>query len=160
YDDFMIDIKDLRENAEKYRRGAELKNVTVNIPAVLDLDAQCLRLQQDFDRLKGEQNELSRQIGKARDAAERDALKTKAAGMKPQIQDLEQKWKSAESARDHLLLGIPQPPDDDVPQGKDASANVVLRHVGEPRNFEFKPKNHMEIGKALDLFDFEAGVNL
>ena len=155
----MIDIKDLREHPDKYKRGAELKNVAVNIPAVLDLDGQCLRVQQEFDRLKGEQNELSRQIGKAA-PTDRDALKAKAASMKPQLQELEQRWKQAEVQRDQLLLQIPQPPDDDVPIGKDAADNVVLRHVGEPRVFEFKPKNHMELGKAFDLFDFESGVNV
>jgi len=156
----MIDIKDLRENPEKYRRGAELKNVSVNISAVLDLDGQCLRAQQEFDRLRAEQNELSRQIGKAKSPEERESMKSKSAAMKPALQDLEQKRKTVESARDQLLLQIPQPPDDDVPPGKDASDNVVLATHGEPRRFEFKPKNHIEIGKALDLFDFEAGVNL
>ncbi len=156
----MIDIKDLRENPEKYRNGAQLKNVTVDIAAVLDLDGQCLRVQQDFDRTKAEQNEISRQIGKAKDPAERDAMKTRAAAMKPRLQELEQSWKAAEIKRDQLLLQIPQPPDSDVPVGKDAADNVVLYTHGEPRRFEFKPKNHMEIGKALDLFDFEAGVNI
>ncbi|HEY1921383.1 MAG TPA: serine--tRNA ligase [Tepidisphaeraceae bacterium] len=156
----MIDIKDLRENPEKYRRGAELKNVTVNIPAVLDLDGQCTRAQLDFDRLRAEQNELSRQIGKAKNPEERESIKTKAAAMKPQLQELEQQRKTTEAARDQLLLQIPQPPDDDVPVGKSAEDNVVLYTHGEPRRFEFKPKTHMELGKALDLFDFEAGVKL
>ncbi len=156
----MIDIKDLREHPDKYRRGAELKNITVNIPAVLDLDGQCTRAQLDFDRLRAEQNELSRQIGKAKDPEERESIKSKAAAMKPQLQELEQQRKTAEAARDQLLLQIPQPPDDDVPPGKAADDNVVLRTHGEPRHFEFKPKSHMELGKALDLFDFEAGVKL
>ena len=156
----MIDIKDLRENPEKYRRGAELKNIPVNIAAVLDLDGQCLRAQQEFDRLKAEQNELSRQIGKTKDPAEREQIKTKAGAMKPMLQELEERQKTAIAARDQLLLQIPQPPDDDVPPGKDASDNVVLYTHGEPRHFEFKVRGHIEIGKALDLFDFEAGVNL
>jgi seryl-tRNA synthetase len=156
----MIDIKDLRENPEKYRRGAELKNVPVNISAVLDLDGQCLRAQQDFDRLKAEQNELSRQIGKAKNPEDREAIKAKALALKPQIQELEQKRRVAEASRDELLLQIPQPPDDDVPPGKDASDNVVLYTHGDPRHFEFKPKSHIELGKALDIFDFEAGVNV
>ncbi|MGD0464606.1 MAG: serine--tRNA ligase [Tepidisphaeraceae bacterium] len=156
----MIDIKDLRENPEKYRRGAELKNVAVNIPAVLDLDGQCLRAQQDFDRLRAEQNELSRQIGKAKDPAERESIKARAAAMKPQLQELERQRKTAEASRDQLLLQIPQPPDDDVPPGRSAEDNVVLYTHGEPRHFEFKPRSHIELGKALDLFDFEAGVKL
>jgi seryl-tRNA synthetase len=155
----MIDIKDLREHPDKYRRGAELKNVQVNITAVLDLDAQCLSAQQEFDRLKAEQNELSRQIGKAK-PEEREALMAKVTPIKTQVQELEQKRKTAEAARDQLLLQIPQPPDPDVPEGKDAADNVVLYTHGEPRHFEFKPKGHIEIGKALDLFDFEAGVTL
>jgi seryl-tRNA synthetase len=156
----MIDIKDLRDNPEKYRRGAELKNVTINIPAVLDLDGQCLRAQLDFDRLRAEQNELSRQIGKAKSPEERESIKAKAAAMKPQLQELEQRRKTTETSRDQLLLQIPQPPDDDVPPGKSAEDNVVLYTHGEPRHFEFKPKSHIELGKALDLFDFEAGVKL
>ncbi len=149
-----------RENPEKYRRGAELKNVAVNIPAVLDLDGQCLRAQQDFDRLRAEQNELSRQIGKAKNPEERESIKARAAAMKPQLQELEQQRKTAEASRDQLLLQIPQPPDDDVPPGKSAEDNVVLYTHGEPRRFEFKPRSHIELGKALDLFDFEAGVKL
>jgi seryl-tRNA synthetase len=61
---------------------------------------------------------------------------------------------------DVLLLQIPQPPDDDVPVGKDASQNVVLYTIGEPRRFEFKPRSHIELGARLGLFDFEAGVAL
>ncbi len=156
----MIDIKDLRENQEKYRRGAELKGVTVNLAGILELDGKCTSLQKDFDRLKAEQNQLSRQIGTAKDNMERAALKEKATAMKPQLQELEQKWKEAEGQRDQLLLQIPQPPDPDVPVGKDASDNVQIATHGTPRKFDFKPKNHIELGKLHDLFDFEAGVNL
>jgi seryl-tRNA synthetase len=155
----MIDIKDLRENPDKYRRGAELKGVAVDLAPILQLDDSTHALQREFDQLKSEQNELSRQIGKA-DPAQREALKSRAAAMKPRLHDLEQRRKSDETARDQLLLTIPQPPDDDVPPGKDVSDNVVLYTHGQPRSFEFKPKNHIELGKALDLFDFEAGVNL
>jgi seryl-tRNA synthetase len=155
----MIDIKDLRENPEKYRRGAELKGVKVDLAPILDLDESCLTLQREFDQLKSEQNELSRQIGKA-DPAQREALISKAAAMKPRLHELEQRRKEAETSRDQLLLQIPQPPDADVPPGKEAADNVVLYTHGQPRQFEFKPKTHMELGKALDLFDFEAGVNL
>jgi seryl-tRNA synthetase len=154
----MIDLKDLRENPDKYRRGAELKNVSVDINAVLDLDGQSLRAQQEFDRLKAQQNELSRQIGKAANPQERDEMKAKAAAMKPALQELEQRRKTVETSRDQLLLQIPQPPDPDVPVGKDAADNVVLYTHGEPRAFDFKPKSHIELGKALDLFDFEAGA--
>jgi seryl-tRNA synthetase len=59
-----------------------------------------------------------------------------------------------------LLLQIPQPPDEEVPVGKDATDNVVARMVGEVRHFEFAPRSHIELGESLNLFDFEAGVRL
>ena len=68
--------------------------------------------------------------------------------------------KAAEALLTPLLLQVPQPPDPDVPVGRDASENVVLYRWGTPRKFEFKPKSHIELGEALDLLDFPAGVRL
>jgi seryl-tRNA synthetase len=156
----MIDLKLLREDPDKYRRGAELKNVSINIAAVLDLDAQCTRAQQEFERLRAEQNEASKQIGRLKDPTEKQAAIERVGSLKNAVKEAEERWKSTEAALMPLLLTIPQPPDDDVPVGADASANVVLRTWGEPRRFEFKPKTHIELGRDLDLFDFEAGANI
>jgi seryl-tRNA synthetase len=154
----MIDLKDLRENPEKYRRGAELKNVTVNIAAVLDLDAQRARAQQEFDRLKAEQNQASKAIGTIKDPEARKVAIAAASEMKAQVELAKKQQDEIQPKLDELLLQIPQPPDDDVPVGKDAASNVVLHTWGEPRRFEFVPKSHIELGTKLGLFDFEAGV--
>jgi seryl-tRNA synthetase len=156
----MVDLKDLREHPDKYRDGAEKKGVRADIDAVLAADEQRIAAQKEFERLKTEQNEASRQIGKAKDAAERDALKAKAAELKPRVKEAEEQMKSAEAELQPLLLQVPQPPDDDVPVGKDASENVVLYRWGQPRKFEFKPKSHIQLGEALEILDFEAGVRL
>jgi seryl-tRNA synthetase len=156
----MIDVKDLRENPEKYRLGAERKNVAVNIAAVLEQDAQTVRAQQEFERLRAEQNEASRQIGKLRDPTEKQVAIERVGQLKSSVKVAEERWKTAEAALLPLLLTIPQPADDDVPIGKDMSDNVVLSHWGQPRHFEFKPKTHLELGASLDLLDFEAGVAL
>jgi len=156
----MVDLKDLRENPEKYRRGAERKNVKVDVDAILRADEQRVSAQKEFERLRTEQNEASKLIGKAKAASERDGLKAKAADLKPRVKDAEDRMKAAEAALTPLLLQVPQPPDDDVPVGKDASENVVLYRWGSPRKFEFKPKSHIDLGKALDILDFDAGVRL
>jgi seryl-tRNA synthetase len=156
----MVDLKDLRENPDKYRRGAERKNVKVDVDAILRADEQRVSAQKEFERLRTEQNEASKLIGKAKDASERDGLKAKAADLKPRVKDAEDRMKAAEAALLPLLLQVPQPPDDDVPVGRDASENVVLYRWGTPRKFEFKPKSHIELGKALDVIDFDAGVRL
>ena len=156
----MVDLKDLRENPDKYRRGAERKNVRVDVDAILRADEQRVAAQREFERLRTEQNEASKLIGKAKDGAERDALKTRAADLKPRVKEAEDRMKAAESELTPLLLQVPQPPDDDVPVGRDASENVVLYRWGSPRKFEFKPRSHIELGTALDILDFDAGVKL
>ena len=156
----MVDLKDLRENPDKYRRGAERKNVRVDVDAILRADEQRVAAQKEFEKLKTEQNEASKLIGKAKDAAERESLRARATDLKPRVNAAEDRMKAAEAALTPLLLQVPQPPDDDVPVGKDASENVVLYRWGTPRKFEFKPKSHIELGKALRLFDFDAGVRL
>jgi seryl-tRNA synthetase len=156
----MIDLKDLRDNPEKYRNGAQLKNVNVDIAAVLDMDAQAIRAQQDFERLRAEQNEASKQIGKIKDAEEKQAAVAKVSSLKGQVQDAQERWREAEAKLAPLLLTIPQPPDADVPPGKDAADNKVAWTWGEPRHFEFKPKSHIELGESLGLLDFRAGVKI
>src|SRR2546421_13018158 len=140
----MIDVRDLRENPDKYRRGAQLKGVSVDIDAVLSLDEQRLRAQQEFERARSEQNEASKTIGKLKDPAEKKAAIEKEAGLKEIVKSSEERSKALEAQLQPLLWQIPQPPDADVPVGKDASENVVAYKWGEPRRFEFQPKSHIE----------------
>jgi seryl-tRNA synthetase len=156
----MIDLKDLRENPDKYRRGAELKGVRVEIAQLLDLDRKRLEAQQAFERARNEQNEASKLIGKVKDPAEKQAAIARMGDVKARVKESEEQAKAAEAAMQPLVLQIPQPPDDDVPVGKDSSENKIARTWGEVRRFEFKPKSHIELGESLKLFDFEAGVRL
>jgi seryl-tRNA synthetase len=156
----MIDLKDLRENPDKYRRGAQLKNVAVDIEGILRLDEVRLSAQREFEQFRAEQNEASKSIGKLKDPAEKQKAIAQMGELKGKVKDAEERSKAAEAALMPLLLQVPQPPDDDVPPGKDASENVVERKVGEPRKFDFKPKTHIELCKSLDIADFEAGVRL
>jgi seryl-tRNA synthetase len=156
----MIDLKDLRDNPDKYRRGAKLKNIPVDIDAILSLDAQWLKAQQEFERARAEQNQASGAIGKLKDPAEKQAAIAKVAGLKEIVKAAEERAKIAESQVLPLLLQVPQPPDGDVPVGKDAADNVVSYKWGEPRKFEFKPKSHIELGEKLGLLDFERGVRV
>jgi seryl-tRNA synthetase len=156
----MVDVKDLRENPDKYRRGAELKNVDVDIDAIVAADETRVAAQKEFERLRTEQNEASKQIGKLKDPAEKQAAISRVGDLKAKVKEAEERMKSAEAELQPLLLMVPQPPDDDVPVGKDASQNVGLYRWGTPRKFEFKPKSHIELGAALDVLDSEAGVRL
>jgi seryl-tRNA synthetase len=156
----MIDLKDLRANPQKYKTGAQLKGIAVDVDGILAFDEQSRQAQNEFDRTRAEQNQISQQIGRAKDPAEREQLKVKAAGFKPRLAELSEAMRQLQAKIDPLLLAIPQPPDADVPPGKDASDNVVVRKWGEPTKFDFKPRTHIELGKQLGLWDFEAGAKV
>src|SRR5471032_1086806 len=100
----MIDIKDLRENPEKYRLGAKLKNVAVDIDAILSLDKQRLRAQQEFERARSEQNEASKVIGKLKDPAEKKSAIEKVGGLSETVKAAQERAKAAEGQLTPLLL--------------------------------------------------------
>jgi seryl-tRNA synthetase len=156
----MVDLKDLREHPDKYRRGAELKGVRVDIDALLRADEQRLSAQKEFEKYRTEQNESSKQISRIKDASEKQAAIGRVGELKTKVKESEERMKAAEAEVSALVLQVPQPPDADVPAGKDASENVVLYRWGTPRKFEFQPKSHVELGEALGIIDFEAGVKL
>ncbi len=156
----MVDLKDLRENPDKYRRGAELKGVKVEIDEILRFEADRLEAQKEFEKARAEQNEASKQISQLKDAASKQAAIARVGEIKSLVKLAEERAKAMEAALLPLLLQVPQPPDDDVPVGKDATQNVVLYHWGQPRKFEFKPLNHLELGEKLDIIDFAAGVRI
>ena len=156
----MIDLKDLRENPDKYRRGAQLKGVSVDVDAILSLDERRRSHLQAFERARAEQNQASTQIGKLRDPAEKQAAIARVSTLKEQVKTEDEQAKALDAELTPLLLTVPQPPDDDVPVGADASQNVVVRHWGEPRKFDFKPLGHTELGEKLDLFDFRRGTTI
>lgn len=156
----MVDLKDLREHPDKYRRGAELKGVKVQIDEILRLDADRLEAQKEFEKARAEQNEASKQISQMKDASSKQAAIARVGEVKSLVKLADERAKAMEAAVLPLLLQVPQPPDDDVPVGKDATQNVVMYRWGQPRKFEFKPLNHLELGEKLDIIDFAAGVRI
>ena len=143
----MIDLKDLRENPERYRRAARLKRIDVDIDRLLDLDAARRSLEAQRQKITAEKNAIGKQIGqlagKLKNAAagERAALSEE---MK-QLQARPTELKQLEMALDaqvaeldpklmELLLRCAQPPDDDVPVGKDDSENVEIKKWGTIRH--------------------------
>ena len=156
----MVDLKDVRENPDKYRRGAQLKGVAVDVDAILAIDDRRRHHLQAFERARAEQNAASKDIGKLRDATEKQAAIARVGALKETVQREDAAARSAEAELTPLLLAVPQPPDDDVPVGADASQNVVVRTWGEPRRFDFKPLSHVEIGERHGLFDFKRGAGV
>ncbi len=156
----MVDLKDLRENPERYRRGAELKGVEVDIESILRLEADRVAAQREFETLRAEQNEAGKAVAKIKEASQKQPAIAKLAELKARVKDAEERARSAELALAPLLLQVPQPPDSDVPAGEDAADNVVLYRWGQARKFDFKPLSHLELGEALGILDFAAGARI
>src|SRR5690606_16963002 len=156
----MIDLKDLRDNPDKYRRGAELKRYDPGaVDRALEADRRRVEAQQEHDTLRAEQNAAGKEVGRLK-GDEKQAAIARLGELKARVKAAEERQKQAEAALSEAMLSIPLPPDPDVPVGRDESENVVLRYVGEPRRFDFKPKDHIQLSQALGLADFEAGVRL
>jgi seryl-tRNA synthetase len=156
----MHDLKYIRENPDAFdaalkRRGAEAVS-----QQILALDEKRRALLTEVQSSLARRNEASKAIGAAMgrgDAATADALKAEVAGLKdslPQIEELEHR---AGAELDALLAALPNLPADDAPEGADENDNIEIVRWGEPRSFEFEPKDHADLGPPLGL-DFETGV--
>ncbi len=182
----MIDLKQLRENPDRFRQGAKAKGVTVDIDRLVALDAEKRGATAEREKLRAEQNRLSKeagpQIGKlqgqlkaasveARAAIEKqlEELKAAPARFKTSIQELEAREASLEASIRELVLQVPLPPDPDVPVGSSSDQNVEIKRWN-PAGFDtarsfaenrgFQPKTHIELVRDLGLADFERGVKL
>ena len=150
----MIDIKFIRENPEKVKEGCKKKNADCDVDKVLELDEKRRELLQKIEGLRAEQNKL----GKA-DIEKAKELKLQIKELEPQIEEVEGGLKS-------LLTQFPNLPLDDVSVG-DESKNVVLRQWGKIPKFGlprskagFEPKDHLELGEALDIIDVKRAAKV
>lgn len=144
----MIDIKFIRQNPNKVKEGCRKKQVKVDIDKVLELDEKRRNYLKEVEALRFEQKKLGK------DKIER------AKKLKAKIKIIEPQLKKTESEFNKLIKQIPNLPQDDVPEGKDESGNVVLREVGRKPKFDFKFKDYLEISQKLDLIDIKRAAKV
>ncbi len=155
----MFDLKWIRENPEAFDAGMARRGVAPQAALVADLDARRRALIGENQDLQQRRNAASKQIGAAKSRGEDAAGKiAEVAALKQRLQDGEAGEKALGAEIDELLAGLPNIPVAEVPDGLDESANEEVRRVGEPRSFDFEPKQHFELGEALGLMDFEAAA--
>jgi len=158
----MHDIRAIRENPAAFDTGLQKRGLGPQSAGLLQLDAAHRTKVTEAQALQTRRNEASKEIGKAKAARDEDkaqALMAEVAGIKDRMTDLEAEAAEAGRALDAALAALPNLPADDVPQGDDESGNVELKRWGNPRAFDFAPRDHADIGPALGL-DFEGGALL
>lgn len=148
----MIDIKYIRENQKKIEEDAKNKKYPVDLSRLLHVDAAYRELSQEVQSLHEKRNEHNRGIhGKPTEEqiAEGRALRA-------EIEKKEHALSALKEELDMLAFQIPNLPKDDVKVGKDDTENDVIKTVKEPTKFDFTPKDHLELGEALDIIDVQS----
>ncbi|HOF18707.1 MAG TPA: serine--tRNA ligase, partial [Phycisphaerae bacterium] len=155
----MIDIKLLRANPDEYRQAARAKNISCDLDALLKVDRRLLDAQRELQDIKTAQNKAGKEIAQLQGPAKQAAI-AQMAELKKRAKELSDTVTELEPKFQELMLLVPQPADPEVPLGRDDTENVELRRVGEVRKFDFTPKDHIELGTALDIIDVDRGVKL
>ena len=153
----MYDLRWIRDHPGEFKRGLARRGLEADAEKVLDLDRNWRDAETRAQRAQAERNRVSRSIGAARGAAagvnvEFDQFGAKSAAAA--ARNATDKAAQLRAENDEILAGLPNLPADDVPDGPDDTANVVLRHHGEPPRFDFGPLSHEAIGERLGLMDF------
>ena len=157
----MLDLKRVRTDTARVREAISLKKSTADLDRLLALDEERRGLLSKVEALKHERNEASEEIGRKKKKGEdsSDAI----AAMKrvgDEIKSLDGRIATLEAEIERILVWIPNVPHESVPRAADASGNVVVASVGEPRRFSFEPKPHWDLAQSLKLLDFERGVKI
>ncbi len=155
----MIDIKQIREDPERFEKAALDKHFNVNIDKLLKTDSALKNAKKQLQDIVTEKNRLGKSIPTLSDTEKQSALE-QLAKLKEQESGFDEDVKQLQPQFDELMLQVAQPPDDDVPVGKDDTENVEIRTEGEIRKFDFEPKDHVQLGTGLGIIDIERGVKL
>ncbi|MGC1862080.1 MAG: serine--tRNA ligase [Methylocystis sp.] len=159
----MYDIKWIRDNAEDFDKSRTRRGLEPLAKTLLALDESRRAAISKLQAAQERRNAASKEIGvamKEKDAGRADALKAEVAKIKEDWPAMEAAEREAIAALDKALAEIPNAPLDSVPDGKDEHDNVEVLRWGEPRRFEFEPKEHFDLGEGLGLMDFEAATKL
>ncbi|MGB8274153.1 MAG: serine--tRNA ligase [Alphaproteobacteria bacterium] len=156
----MHDLKSIRENPAAFDAALARRGQAAMSPTVLDLDSRWRTSQKAMQDLQQRRNETSKQIGAVKGkGGDASALMDEMGRLKDGLQAAEEEERRLLRGLDDVLAQIPNLPAPDVPEGRDPSGNVVLRTVGEPPIFHFKPREHFDVGAPLGM-DFDRAAKL
>lgn len=152
----MLDIKFIRQNVDLVKEAVKKKYLDVDIDRLLELDEKRRGLIAESEAIKAEQNKLSEKIAKEKN---NDDLE-KSKQLKDEFKNLEKELRGVEQEYNELMLLVPNIMSPDTPIGPDDSANIEVSKWGDVPKFDFDMKDHIELGRDLDIIDNEKGVKV
>ncbi|MDG3041973.1 serine--tRNA ligase [Roseicyclus marinus] len=159
----MHDIRAIRDNPAAFDAGLARRNLPPQSAAILTLDEARRACILAAETAQADRNAASKDVGAAKargDDAEFERLRALVSDKKEEIARLEEEAKEKDAALRDLLATIPNLPADDVPEGADETGNVEINRWGNPRAFDFQPKEHFEIAGVSHGLDFETAAKL
>ena len=158
----MLSIEQIRNDPDRFRQALEARGESDPLAELLELDAQRRQTITEGDELRAQRNRVNRNLGHARASGEEPSpeiiREMREAGER--VSQLEAQVRDLEERINRILLGLPNVPMPQVPQGGDETANVLVRNWGEPPSFDFTPLPHWDLGEHLGLIDFQRGVKV
>ncbi len=157
----MLDARKIRANSEEVAKQLEKRSLSGILEPFLLLDEKRRAILGQAEELKNFRNTSSQQVGKMKkQGQDPTGLMEKVREASQEIKVLDESLKAVEEELDKILLNLPNLPHESVPVGPDESANIEMRRWGEPRQFDFAPQAHWDIGPSLDILDFERAAKL
>ena len=157
----MLDIKWLTDNRAEYEKILVNRGVSVDLELLFSLNEKRKNLQQEFDSLRSQQNEVSKEIQKAKKEGKgTDTLVASMQTVADRIRAIGPERNEIEEKLNRLLLELPNRTHTSVKIGKESADNPVMREWGKRPTLDFKPKDHAELGETLGILDFERAAKI
>jgi seryl-tRNA synthetase len=161
FEGVVLDIQLLRSDLQGVAERLAARGPTPDFSEFEQLEAKRKTVQTQTQELQAKRNQFSKQIGQAKAKGEAaSALMAEVNAQADKLKTLEQQLEQIQRGLDAFLAVIPNLPHASVPAGKSPAANVEVRRVGAPRNFEFAVKDHVDIGAGLGQLDFDTASKL
>jgi seryl-tRNA synthetase len=150
----MLPLDFVIENIEKVQENCTNRNVNMSLAGLPPLVAKRREIIREVENARAEQNALAK---KGEDPDQREHVRERVAALKKETRTLEESLKEVETSIDAVLEQIPNISHPEAPIGRGEADNAVREQVGTPPEWSFRPRDHVELGKALDLIDFDSG---
>ncbi|UVA80863.1 serine--tRNA ligase [Pandoraea commovens] len=156
----MLDIQLLRKDLDGVAARLKARGFTLDVAAFAALEAERKQIQTQTEELQARRNALSKQVGMKKGKGEDASAEiAEVGGIADTLKASSVRLEEIQTRLSDLLLGVPNLPHESVPVGKDETQNVEVRRWGTPREFDFTPRDHVDLGAALGL-DFDAAAKL
>ena len=157
----MLDPQLLRTDLDRVAQRLADRGFEFDADAFRALEEERKQVQSRTQELQAQRNALAKQIGQAKGKGEdATALMAQSTEAGAGLGELEKRLADVQSRVQAFLSVIPNVPHESVPAGQSADDNVEVRRVGEPKRFDFEPKDHVDLGAALGLLDFETATKI